>query len=76
MRRSRVSFLGDEPCAFEGIPVLVGGGDWLYVTPGLGALAGKRINVQAEIRLPAHRSLSDRQLDSPAVFQLGMSRTF
>jgi hypothetical protein len=48
--------------SFRGTRVLVGGGNWLYVTPGIGVLAGKGINVQAEIKVPLYRSLSNKQL--------------
>jgi copper chaperone CopZ len=30
--------------------VLVGGGNWLYGTPGIGVLVGKGVNVQAEVK--------------------------
>ena len=56
--------------------VLVGGGDWIYVTPGLGVLVGKGVNVQAEVKVPLYRSLSNKQLDSRAIFQFGVSRAF
>ena len=56
--------------------MLVGGGHWLYATPGVGILAGKGLNVQAEVKLPIYRSLGNKQLDSSAVFQIGVSRGF
>lgn len=56
--------------------MLVGGGHWLYVTPGIGLLIGKGINLQTDVKLPLYRSLANRQLDSHAVFQLGVSRAF
>lgn len=56
--------------------MLVGGGDWIYLTPGVGVLVGKGVNVQAEVKVPLYRSLSNKQLDSRAVFQLGVSRSF
>ena len=61
---------------FRGTPVLVGGGNWIYATPGVGILVGKGINVQAEVKLPLYRSLANKQLDSSAVFQFGVSRAF
>lgn len=73
---ARFGWLHRRQDVFNGTPVLVGGGNWLYVTPGVGVLVGKGVNVQAEIKLPAYRSLSNRQLDSGAVFQLGISRAF
>jgi hypothetical protein len=54
----------------------VGGGDWLYLTPGIGVPAGKGVNVQAEIKVPLYRALSNQQLDSRAIFQFGISRAF
>ena len=33
-------------------------------------------NVQAEVKLPAYRNLSNRQLDSRVIFQFGVSRAF
>ena len=72
----RLSWLHRQQDVFRGTPVLVGGGDWIYVTPGVGILVGKRVNVQAEIKLPVYRSLSNRQLDSRAIFQFGISRAF
>jgi hypothetical protein len=32
--------------------------------------------VQAEVKLPIHRSLENTQLDSAAIFQFGISRAF
>jgi len=72
----RVSWLHREQDVFRGTPVLVGGGDWIYFTPGVGVLVGKGVNVQAEVKLPLYRSLSNKQLDSRAIFQLGISRAF
>ena len=72
----RVALLHREQDAFNGTPVLVGGGNWLYLTPGVAAQVGKGINVQAEVKLPVYRSLVNKQLDSRAVFQFGISRAF
>ena len=73
---ARAGWLHREQDVFRGTPVLVGGGNWIYLTPGIGVLVGKGINVQAEVKLPVYRSLSNRQLDSRAIFQLGVSRSF
>ena len=73
---ARVGWLHRQPDTFRGTRVLVGGGNWLYVTPGIGVLVGKGVNVQAEVKLPVSRSLSNRQLDSSAIFQFGISRAF
>jgi hypothetical protein len=72
----RVSWLHREQDVFRGTPVLVGGGNWIYLTPGVGVLVGKGVNVQAEVKFPLYRSLSNRQLDSRAIFQIGVSRAF
>ncbi|MGH9371083.1 MAG: hypothetical protein ACRD15_06090 [Vicinamibacterales bacterium] len=73
---ARVGWLHREQDSFRGTPVLVGGGNWLYVTPGLAAQIGKGINVQAEVKIPVYRSLANTQLDSSAIFQFGISRAF
>ena len=72
----RAGLLHREQDVFRGTPVLVGGGNWLYAAPGFGLLIGHGINMQAEIKLPLYRSLSNKQLDSPAIFQFGISRAF
>ena len=72
----RLGWLHRQQDVFRGIPVLVGGGNWLYATPGIGVLAGKGVSFQAEVKLPIYRSLANKQLDSSAVFQLGISREF
>lgn len=72
----RVGLLHREQDVFRGTPVLIGGGNWLYAAPGFGLLIGHGINVQAEIKLPLYRALSNKQLDSPAIFQFGISRAF
>jgi hypothetical protein len=56
--------------------VLVGGGNWLHVAPGVGVQVGKGINLQAEVKVPVYRSLANKQLDSSAIFQGGISRAF
>lgn len=73
---ARLGWLHRQQDTFRGTRVLVGGGNWLYVTPGVGVLVGKGINVQAEIKVPLYRSLANKQLDSPAIFQFGISRGF
>ena len=72
----RASWLHRQQDVFDGTPVLVGGGHWFYVTPGVAAQVGKGIQVQAEVKVPVHRALANRQLDSRAVFQFGVSRSF
>ncbi len=76
MAFGRLDWLHRQQDEFNGTPVLVGGGDWLYLTPGLAGLVGKGINVQADVKLPIYRNLANRQLDSRAIFQLGISRSF
>lgn len=73
---ARVGWLYRAQDFFDGTPVLVGGGNWLYLTPGVAVQVGKGINVQAEVKLPVYRSLANKQLDSSAIFQFGVSRAF
>jgi len=72
----RVGWLHRQQDVFRGTKVLVGGGNWIYATPGIGILARKGLNVQAEVKVPLYRSLTNKQLDSSAIFQLGISRAF
>jgi len=72
----RLGWLHRRQDTFRGTRVLVGGGNWLYFTPGIGVLVGKGVNVQAEIKVPLYRSLSNKQLDSKAIFQFGIVRAF
>jgi hypothetical protein len=67
----RISWLHREQDQFQGTPVLVGGGDWLYLAPGVSVGVGKT-TVQAEVKVPLYRSLSNRQLDSGWIVQMGM----
>jgi hypothetical protein len=76
MGYARVDWLHREQDVFQGIPVLVGGGNWIYAAPGFGVMLGKGLNVQAEVKVPVYRDLANRQLDSRAIFQFGMSRSF
>lgn len=76
MGYGRLDWLHREQDVFQGTPVLVGGGNWLYASPGIAVMVGKGINVQAEVKLPVHRSLANRQLDSSGIFQFGVSRSF
>lgn len=71
----RLGWLHRERDVFEGTPILVGGGDWLLVSPGLAIGLGK-FTAQVEARVPVFRSLDNRQLDSPFVIQLGLVRSF
>lgn len=76
MGYSRIDWLHREQDVFNGTRVLVGGGDWLYLSPGAAVMVGKGINVQMEIKLPVYRHLANRQLDSRAIWQFGVSRSF
>ena len=76
MAYGRLDWLHRAQDFFNGTPVLVGGGDWLYASPGLAVIVAKNINVQAEVKLPLYRNLANRQLDSRAIVQIGISRTF
>jgi hypothetical protein len=73
---ARMDWLHREQDVFNGTPVLVGGGYWIYASPGVGVMLGKGISVQAEVKLPVYRQLANRQLDSRAIFQFGLSRGF
>jgi hypothetical protein len=72
----RVGWLHREQDVFDGTPVLVGGGDWMYLTPGVSVQAGRGFSVQAEVKLPVYRWLANHQLDSRAIWQIGISRAF
>ena len=72
----RGDWLHREQDAFHDVPVLVGGGDWLYASPGLAVMVGRGVNVQADVKLPVYRRLANRQLDSRAILQVGVSRSF
>jgi hypothetical protein len=76
MAYGRVDWLHREQDTFNGTPVLVGGGDWVFLTPGAAIMVGKGINLQADVRVPVYRRLANRQLDSAAIFQFGVSRSF
>jgi hypothetical protein len=67
----RISWLHRERDEFEGTPVLVGGGNWLYVAPAV-ALALGKVTVQAEIKVPVYRDLANRQLDAARSVQVGV----
>lgn len=71
----RAGWLHRNQDVFEGTPVLVGGGDWINLSPALAIGLGK-VTAQAELRVPVYRSLANRQLDSPFVVQLGVVRSF
>ena len=66
----RVSWLHREQDVFDGVPVLVGGGDWLSIAPSVAVNIGP-VTVQAEMKLPLYRSLANRQLDAARMFQVG-----
>jgi hypothetical protein len=76
MGYARADWLHRQQDVFNGTPVLVGGGNWLYASPGIAVMIGKGFNVQAEVKVPMYRSLANRQLDSRAIFQFGISRAF
>jgi len=73
---ARLGWLHRNQDRFKGIPVLVGGGNWLYLTPGAAVRIVKGINLQADVKIPVYRRLANTQLDSRAILQLGMSREF
>jgi hypothetical protein len=67
----RISWLHRERDESNGTPILVGGGDWLYLAPAAAVALGK-FTVQAEIKFPLYRDLANRQLDSSRSFQMGI----
>jgi hypothetical protein len=73
---TRVEWIHRAQDVFQGTPTLEGGGNWLYVTPGVAVQVGKSVTVQGELKLPVYRALANKQLDSPAIFQFGISRAF
>jgi hypothetical protein len=73
---ARLGWLHRRQDEFRGTPVLVGGGNWVYLTPGIGLMIGKGVNAQIEVKVPLYRSLPNKQLDSAAIFQFGISRAF
>ena len=71
----RLGWLHRHQDVFQGTPVLVGG-DWLYFTPGATIQIVKGVNIQTDVKIPIYRRLANMQLDSRAVFQVGVSREF
>lgn len=76
MAYGRVDWLHREQDVFQGTPVLVGGGHWLYASPGVAVMVGRGVNIQVDVKLPVYRQLANRQLDSRAILQIGVSRSF
>ncbi len=68
---ARVSWLHRQQDVFNGTRVLVGGGDWLTIAPAIAWSIGDW-TLQGEVKVPLYRSLANRQLDSPFVFQVGV----
>ena len=68
----RLSWLHRNQDVFEGVPVLVGGGDWLMFAPSVAVTMATSITLQGEARIPLFRSLDNRQLDSSRSFQFGI----
>ena len=67
----RLSWLHRKQDTFNGTPILVGGGDWIYFAPALSITRGP-VTFQTEAKFPLHRSLDNRQLDAARAFQVGM----
>ncbi len=72
---ARLGWLHRRQDVFEGTPVLVGGGDWITVTPAV-AWGFLGFTAQGELKIPVWRSLDNRQLDAESVLQLGIVRRF
>ena len=71
----RFGWLHREPDVFNGTPVLVGGGDWLTLAPGIAAAFGT-VTVQGEAKVTLWRHLQNRQLDSGWLLQAGVVKAF
>jgi hypothetical protein len=71
----RLSWLHREQDVFQGVSVLVGGGDWIAFAPAVAIGIGES-TLQAELRLPLYRALANRQLDSSWLMQLGVTHRF
>ncbi|MDQ3070591.1 MAG: hypothetical protein M3R55_12800 [Acidobacteriota bacterium] len=71
----RAGWLHREQDVFEGTPVLVGGGDWITLAPSV-AVVFKGVTAQVELKVPLWRSLSNRQLDSARMLQVGVMKAF
>jgi hypothetical protein len=67
----RIGWLHRNQDVFKGTPVLVGGGNWITLSPAVSLGLGP-VTVQGEIKLPLYRNLANRQLDSARSFQLGL----
>lgn len=76
MAYGRADWLHRDRDVFNGTPVLVGGGDWIYASPGVAVMVGRGVNVQVDVKVPVSRQLANRQLDSRAILQIGVSRSF
>jgi hypothetical protein len=76
MAYARADWLHREQDVFRGVPVLVGGGNWLYASPGVAVMIGSGVSLQADVKIPVFRALANRQLDSRAIVQFGVSRSF
>lgn len=72
---ARLGWLHREQDVFEGTPVLVGGGDWLTVAPGMAAAFGS-VTIQVEAKVTLWRHLRNRQLDSAWMLQMGVVKAF
>jgi len=68
----RLSWLHRERDVANGIPILVGGGNWLYLAPAAAVSLGREFTLQAEVKFPLYRDLANRQLDSSRSFQAGV----
>ena len=56
----RLGWLHRKQDVFEGTPVLVGGGDWITLTPAV-AIGLRGFTAQAEVKVPLWRSLDNRR---------------
>lgn len=70
------TFLRVERDEIDGDRVAVGGGSWVYVTPGLSFDVSDRVTLDASVRLTAWRDTETKLTDSDAAFQVGLTCRF
>lgn len=67
------TFLRIERDEIDGERVAVGGGKWVYVTPGLSYDLSDRLTVEASVRLTAWRDTETKLTDADAAFQVALT---
>jgi len=67
------TFLRNERDEIDGERVAVGGGKWIYLTPGLAYDLSDRLTVEASVRLTAWRDTETKLTDADAAFQVALT---